>query len=305
MACFTKYDDNTYIRIVTIEGVHYRLIVDESTWLSNNVSNHATYWIRRMRIGKPCNFKYGNVETTDNIEHKCEYCNKTFKTRYGMRRHIKKCAMAVTKSVISSPAIDDTNPRVINNTNNIQQNIVIRPFGKENPKWLTENVIIDALKNIPHAITNLIREKHFNDSFPENRNIQTCNEYKNRFLTVKNDTRDIICDRRMMIETLCNNACDVVTTTLESYAEPPDTDDDDNETEEDRQCHAIASKIRSNVCFARLVDQYIQRWEEFIRDSSMDEVADKVNDYVTMLLLDLKLALEHEERTMNLRNVPM
>jgi hypothetical protein len=313
---FKKQANGTLARVININGITYKLTVNESVWNTKNVSRHVVHWKNRIKEGKGCDFKYGTVEVCDEPEtHRCDECDKEYKSRSGLLRHIKaKHPPSEPETTLSEPAavtsITNNNTNNIenqtnNNTtiNNIQNNIIIRPFGKENPKWITEKVILEALQNIPGAIMKLVKEKHFNDRFPENRNVELCNEFKNRYVTVQGEERKVKADRMFMLERMCSNACDAVTTTLESYSDPPDSDEseDEDETPEDRRCKLIASRIRSSDRYSALVDGYISKWEDYIRDVPLDGLMKDADHYITMLLLDLKLALAHEEEMRNVR----
>lgn len=308
---FRRQADNTYTRRVVISGVSYVFVVPSDIWNSNNVTSHVNYWIKRKQQGKSPVFKYGKVmEIRDIPELKCEKCDRQYKTRYGLLRHIKNHHSTPEETPTEPPPTPEVTTQnienqTINQTNNIQNNITIRPFGKENPKWITEKVIIDALRNIPCAIMNLVKEKHFNDKFPENRNVELCSEFRNRYLTVQEDSRKKVVDRKAMFLRMCDNACDAVTTTLESYSEPPDSDEseDEDETPEDRRCRLVASRIRRSEQFSAVVDRYIDKWQDYVAEVEHDEVLKKADHYITMLLLDLKLALAHEEEMMNTREV--
>jgi len=90
---FKKQSDGNFTRMIAINDVIYKLIVHKSVWESTNVSRHATHWIQQKKEGKECIFKYGTVEIYDthsNETHKCTNCNKIYKTRYGLVRHINK-----------------------------------------------------------------------------------------------------------------------------------------------------------------------------------------------------------------------
>ena len=103
---------------------------------------------------------------------------------------------------------------------------------------------------------------------------------------------------------MCDNACDAVTNTLESYSDPPDSDDDDDDdTPENRHCRQVATRIRQSAQFSAVVDRYIDKWQDYVSEVEHDEVLKKADHYITMLLLDLKLALAHEAETMNIRSV--
>jgi hypothetical protein len=269
-----------------------------------------------MKLNKSPTFKYGTVEHSSitSVEFKCDECRKTYKSRSGLLRHIK-AKHPVTDIVPAEPAAAPTSVSTTNNIenqtnnnttiNNIQQNIIIRPFGKENPKWITEKVILDALRNIPGAIMNLVKEKHFNERFPENRNVEMCSEFRNRYLSVQQETRRRIGDKKDIFMEMCNNACDAVTNTLESYSEPVDSDEseDEDENPEDKRCRLVANRIRKSTHLSTVVDRYIDKWQDYVSTVEQDEVLKNADHYITMLLLDLKLALAHEEEMRNEREV--
>ena len=310
---FHKTEHNTRRKYVTISGIHYCIDVPNEVWDTvphSKISDHIRYWKRTSNV----TMKYGTVTTIDSIPergiHKCSLCEKHYKTRTGLLKHMRTYHTDTEETPTETPPSSEVTTQnienqTINQTNNIQQNIIIRPFGKENPKWITEKVIVDALRNIPGAIMNLVKEKHFNDKFPENRNIEMCKEFRNRYLTVQEDSRKKVVDKKEMFMRMCGNACDAVTTTLESYSEPPDSDEseDEDESPEDRRCRLVANRIRRNDHFSTVVDTYIDKWQDYVAEVEHDEVLTKADHYITMLLLDLKLALAHEEKMMNTREV--
>ena len=313
---FSKQSDGSYIRSVYIDGITYNIRVESSVWNTKNVTSHVNYWIKRKKLGKNPKLKYGTLTRTtddDTVKtHICSQCEKVYKSRSGLLRHIKKhhtedniITNVHDVNPVSNVATQNIENQTNNITNNIQQNITVRPFGKENPKWITEKVIIDALRNIPNAMMNLIKEKHFNEKFPENRNVELCNEFRNRYLTVQEDSRKKVVDKKTMFMRMCDNACDAVTTTLESYSEPPDSDEseDEDESPEDRRCRLVANRIRRSDHFSAVVDTYIDKWQDYVAEVEHDEVLKKADHYITMLLLDLKLALAHEEEMLNTREV--
>ena len=306
---FHKTEHNTYRKYLTISDIHYCIDVPNEIWNTvphSRISDHIRYWKRNQNV----TLKYGSVIRIDEIptqnSHKCSLCNKNYKTRTGLLKHIKTKHSELKDPVVeTSPSSEVTTQNItnhtINQTNNIQQNITILPYGKENPKWITEKVIIDALRNIPSAIMNLVREKHFNDKFPENRNVELCNEFRNRYVTLNEKSRKRIVDKKSMFRMMCNDACDTVTNTLESYSDPPDSEED--ESPEDKRYRIVADRIRRSDYLSSVVDRYIHKWEYYVSNLELDDVLKEADHYITMLLLDLKLALAHEEETMNKREV--
>jgi hypothetical protein len=310
---FHKTEYGTRRKYIKIKDNIYQIDVSNELWESmpsSKITDHIRYWSSHPDTP----LKYGTATPIDSIpdhqDHTCSICDKKYKTRKGLLKHISSLHSTPEEPLTETPSTPEVTTQniehqTINQTNNIQQNITIRPFGKENPKWITEKVIIDALRNIPGAIMNLVKEKHFNDKFPENRNVELCSEFRNRYLTVQEDSRKKVVDRKAMFLRMCDNACDAVTTTLESYSEPPDSDesDDEDESPEDRRCRLVASRIRRSEQFSAVVDRYIDKWQDYVAEVEHDEVLKKADHYITMLLLDLKLALAHEEEMMNTREV--
>jgi len=313
MSRFSLGADGSYSKHVLIDSVCYEIMIPKEEWDRVphwKIKNHITYWKRDPTR----TLRYGKYAIVSNIPDKnifkCDVCRKVYKSRAGYLYHIKtKHSNQEEHPTEQHPSPEITTQNIenqtINQTNNIQNNITIRSFGKENPKWITEKVIIDALRNIPDAIMNLVKEKHFNDRFPENRNVELCGEFRNRYLTVQEDSRKKVVDRKAMFMRMCDNACDAVTTTLESYSEPPDNDasEDEDESPEDRRCRLVASRIRRSDHFSKVVDTYIDKWQDYVSEVEHDEVLKKADHYITMLLLDLKLALVHEEKMLNARGV--
>jgi len=311
MSRFLINADGSYTKYITVNDVCYKLTISKDEWENishRKIKDHIAYWKRDPSK----TLRYGKYEVVHTIPttFKCDICSKSYKSRTGYLYHIKTKHSNPAETPIETPSTPEVTTQNIENqtnniTNNIQQNITIRPFGKENPKWITEKVIIDALRNIPCAIMNLVKEKHFNDKFPENRNVELCSEFRNRYLTVQEDSRKKIVDRKAMFLRMCDNACDAVTTTLESYSEPPDSDEseDEDESPEDRRCRLVANRIRRSAHFSAVVDRYIDKWQDYVAEVEHDEVLKKADHYITMLLLDLKLALAHEEEMINTREV--
>jgi hypothetical protein len=305
MSRFSLDINGDYTKYIMVHNTHYKITISKDEWDTiphYKIKNHITYW--KSNTTKP--LKYGSYEKINTLPDifTCNICSKHYKSRSGYSYHIKtRHSQPAEPDIEMSPQqVSSQNIETQINQTNIQQNIMIRPFGKENPKWITEKVIIDSLRNIPGAIMNLVREKHFNDDFPENRNVELCSEFRNRYLTVQEDTRKKIVDRKSMFMKMCDRACDAVTTTLESYSEPQnDNIDEGAETEEDTHCRQVANRIRRSRHFTTVVDRYIDKWQDYIASVELDGVMKDADHYITMLLLDLKLALAHEEEMINER----
>ena len=76
-----------------------------------------------------------------------------------------------------------------------------------------------------------------------------------------------------------------------------------DESPEDRRCRLVTNRIRRSTQFSAVVERYIDKWQDYVAEVEHDKVLKKADHYITMLLLDLKLALAHEEEMMNTREV--
>ena len=175
MTRFSKNADGSYSKYITVEGIHYKITLTSKEWNTisrRKIKDHIVYW--QQDPTKP--LRYGTYDIVDALPtgNLCEKCNKYYKSRSGYLKHINKY-----HPVPEENDVVPTNERttIMNNTtnnnttNNHHIHINLPPlhnFGDENPNWLTSDVLLRVIQDIPTAIPNLIREKHFNDRFPEN-----------------------------------------------------------------------------------------------------------------------------------------
>jgi uncharacterized C2H2 Zn-finger protein len=95
MTYLKKTGNDTYERTVNILDDTYTLTIPSHILLNSKsiVCRHIKYWISKMKQGNTPVFKYGTVDknkTTDTRKHYCQKCDKTYKSRSGLLRHIKK-----------------------------------------------------------------------------------------------------------------------------------------------------------------------------------------------------------------------
>jgi hypothetical protein len=111
----------------------------------------------------------------------CPTCMKTFAHYQSKYRHMKKnnCTPK-SKLHYQNPNISHVNSHNTYNTNNNNTNnnnchntynITINDFGKERTDYITVDKLINILRS-NNIIPNYIDCKHFNENFPENRNIK-------------------------------------------------------------------------------------------------------------------------------------
>jgi hypothetical protein len=133
----------------------------------------------------------------------CDFCAKTFNTRKSMLRHIRlycKEKKELDKSenennelhqIIKSQTkqinkLLETNGKQINNTQNnnsnntINNTIHINNYGEENLEMLTDEFKERCITRPFYAIIDIIRKIHFNDDYPENKNMRLVNKRDNK-----------------------------------------------------------------------------------------------------------------------------
>jgi hypothetical protein len=130
------------------------------------------------------------------VEIICEYCNKTYKTREILVKHLKICK--VKKSNIEEECkqlkkqLEEANRKIINiinsnnsnsnnsysnnlNSNNTYITINLTPYNDPNMEGM-EKYLETAIKKTFLSVPTLIESVHFNKEYPENQNICITNK---------------------------------------------------------------------------------------------------------------------------------
>jgi hypothetical protein len=265
-----------------------------------------------MKNGKTPLFKYGTITENNPMDTSkivCQQCDKTYKSRSGLLRHIKK-HHPPTKSN-EEPTTEPVNERTVipltnieHQTNNIQVNLPpLRNFTEENHKWLTHDVIMEAIRDIPTAIPYLIKEKHFNDRFPENQNVRLDNKRSlKKRLKVYDDGMWRLKERPDVEFRLIKQMYDVLFDFVEMMTDEEEDELDDEATPIDRRIANITRRIRTSELRSDRVRQSLRGWDEF-KDSIEDEYEKTIEPFKDKLdtyLLDMDLRLEQlrERRAM-------
>jgi hypothetical protein len=226
-------------------------------------------------------------------KYKCDKCKKIYYTRSGLSRHRDNCIIEDGTIIItqnqSSPSINGgTNIIINNNINNIQ----IRNYGDENPKWLTSNLLYNAVRDIKRAVPKLMQKRHFNDDFPENKNLRiNTKRDMNRLLQVFENGRWRLKDRKQTFYRVIVDIYDILSEALR---------DDNNEEEEDTgylentTLNEQVKKTRRSHKFLQEIEKIRPIWEEFeekIKSEDNTIMDDLWND-LKILLMDRHLAIE-------------
>ena len=197
----------------------------------------------------------------------CKYCDKKVQTKSSLNRHFKICKLKpITMSDL--PSIESSiknkineqlltvnnnyskvinNNNVINNTQNIQNIIVmdkmnLREFGKEDLDHITDEVMNRVIKYPQAGILNLIREIHFNDTMPQNQNINILNK-KEQFIEIYNGKEWKKQDKKTAIQNIITSKKDIM----------------DDYVEEKTENNLISNFIKDNYeNFSEMLDNYIR-----------------------------------------------
>lgn len=283
---FSKYEDGTMKKVFMIDHEPesiYRISVPEDQW-SVQASRTISRWIRKVKSGKKDTFRWGQIECIPrdeffNSENTiiCSYCKKSFKYKSGFSKHKKQCKDSFINQIVPV---------------NESKHAGTRTFGKENPRWLTSELLYGVLSNIPSAIPIMMKSKHFNDKFPENRNIRidTRRNLDNR-LQVFEEGRWMIKGSKQTFYKVLINICDILSDALEEEEDLPVEEDSDSENE-DHHIGREIRRLRNSNRFLQKINRIRPLWEKFreqIRDP--DQRVDLWEDLKT-LLLDRQLAIE-------------
>jgi hypothetical protein len=254
----------------------------------------------------------------------CSECNKEYKTRGGYLKHIKKYhslpeSIEIKDPVSESAQIDNstTNTRIevpttqidnstttnthiqaptTNNiTNNIQLNIPIRNYSDENPEWLTSDIIMRAIRDIPNAIPTLIQEKHFNDKFPENKNVRLENKRSIRKrLKIFDDGIWRLKDRDGVQLGLVDQAYIILESFIDMILEETEDEIDDESSPIDQRIAHITKRIRRSEMRSARVKRMLRNWEKYRNnlESEYEKTTESFKDKIDTFLLDNELILE-------------
>ena len=151
------------------------------------------------------------------IKPRCKHCNNFFSRTSNLTKHLKICKekqnnnlenkiiklenenhivkleteneIILKENKLMKKELRKNNKMIENNTiingnnNNNTNNIIINNFGNENLEYLTPKYLTELTRIPSLAIPKLIKDIHFNDKHPENKNVRLLHP-KNRFIEV-------------------------------------------------------------------------------------------------------------------------
>ena len=180
--------------------------------LQGNIKNH-------QNVNPNVNIVNPNVNI---VTYKCRYCSKTFKYRQSRYRHeLKYCLKDMDTITIKehNKKIGELKKKVeelliksttINNkTINMQQNIIINSYGKENLNYLTTKYLTGLIHRPFDSVQSLLKTIHFNPNHPENHNIKISNK-KQKYANVYNSGNWEFKNKKDVIENIVDNGFNII-----------------------------------------------------------------------------------------------
>lgn len=181
---------------------------------------------RHLKKKKPCKILSQNIPEiipkkkfypilSQKKEYSCDYCNRNYKHKYHLTRHLKTCKIRKEKDEIKSleeemeemrseiqrlkeekvPTVNNTNCNNITNVTNV--NIMLNDYGEENVNFLKHSkykqIIKHVLGNGVLGLQQYIKYKYCNPHQPENFTIKYTNKKRNDLFIRSNNewtTRD-------------------------------------------------------------------------------------------------------------------
>lgn len=150
----------------------------------------------------------------------CTFCNKTFKRKWHLSRHLSTCKnkkhnelmliennnkisemekeIKQLKEVIDNKSNITNINTTTNNTTNTNSNntIIINNFGYENIEHLSKQYLLNLFTKTHRAIPLLVEKIHFDPKHPENQNIKLTNKKEPYVKIMKNNKWQLV-DRKM------------------------------------------------------------------------------------------------------------
>lgn len=295
-------ETNRYERRYIVNDDVYLISVSPDKW--NNKSKHQiSRWLKthnHMSSVFPYGFiiKNNKVKSHVILENECEFCGLKLKSFLYKKRHMKICkhkedVPEIPPDNIREQAITNTgttgNTTNITINNTINNNIQICDFGSENEKWLTKELLHCMFSSDrKRAVKALLRNKHFNDKFPENKNIRIDNKNNmNKRLQVFSKGKWRVRETKPILDSTFIDTHDMICDVLNMDDVNVQTDDD-NEDEEYRS--KIIKEFQSTERFQKTYSTIIRKWEDF-GESIADEGPEfqEYWEYIKTMLLDQNL----------------
>ncbi len=160
----------------------------------------------------------------------CKKCGKELSTRQNKWKHEKICKFKENNKIFElenklSELTKSVETLILNKQAKISDNIIIindlRPFGKENYEYITEEFILDTLHHNKDFVFTIFKKLHFSINHPENWNFYISNSRSNK-ANVYRGKRFELEDKTESIKELINNIINFCKTFVKDLENLPD-----------------------------------------------------------------------------------
>ena len=192
-----KHDYNKHLKT----RKHLRIKGELEGGVKGNTEGLQNYDLKTQKDHKKTTNDHEKT-TNESKEFQCDFCNSLFSSYAHKRRHeLHYCkenrdyktllykAEKEKKELFKQieKLIDKAGNNNITTTYNTQNNIVLNNYGKEDLEHITDSYKTKLLKTYDPAmiIPKLIKDIHFNDAIPENKNVFFPNKKENKLKVFK------------------------------------------------------------------------------------------------------------------------
>ena len=157
----------------------------------NKVFQNNTFLSRHLNRKTPCALNEIPVITIDNVENRCQFCNKTYSSKSNLNKHQKSCNTASNPQAMQrlmdmvldltqevkelkgkQPAINNTLNQTLNVQQNLYMNVTFCSFGNEDFSKLDSTKVMQLLRGqVKDFMSKMIEYIHTDPDHPELHNV--------------------------------------------------------------------------------------------------------------------------------------
>ncbi len=137
--------------------------------------------------------------------YKCKFCGKYFNTRQSKSRHEKGyCPIKFTSSITNEhllKQLEEKDKQINALIENVNDTL---PYQNTNRQFLTDDMISQCMEKQNMCVPEMIKLVHFNNNYPENRNLYIRN-LKTGYILTYNGNEWILNDKKVMMEQIISD----------------------------------------------------------------------------------------------------
>ena len=279
---FIQYSDRSRRKIVKINnGTFWMFTIPDEKWCPA-ASRASKYWVKQKELGNSYVFRYGIIEKVNdftNTETQCCICKQIQRDRNTLVRHAKRCHLELGNICENTVTTFDS---------------TIREYGDENPRWFSKGLMYSIMGDLKTAIPKLVKHKHFNDDFPENKNLRLeSRKMINKRLRVYEEGRWKTKDSKHTFYKVIIDIYDILCDALE--IEEEDEPSSKEEVPENEYVENEIRKLHETEIFTEKLQKIKPLWRSF--QDNLDNQQSRIDMWEDLktLLLDRQLEIEQEK----------